>query len=443
MNKLFELTTCQLINQYSNLSICDAARTALYMSYHFNIFKDREKQYSLNQNIFDINKQQYFPVNVVMNYITPQENYLGIQNVLAQELKKIGLTTVMLFNQNPKNMKNVDLSNFTKSFFVGKGRLTNYQQYEANYYQSLIDKRTVELGYRDCYFNIFDNTLEIKSLTENYKLILEKIQPEYVILLNNRDQFDTALKIAAKSLGIKTILIPHGHPQISQGIFDTDCVVSLSKASLSYLKKMSSSNTRIKTLPWLEPVARNIPLTLQEKPSYRYPLTVLVLSQYAGWKTHRCVSLLTRLIELLQGLVLIPEVGKVILRRRFVQMDDRFFQKKLSTIINSPKVLITGKNNLQDDLSVSDVIVSLSSTGLLYAPYLRKKGIEIRDNLISSVWGGSLLSDKHILDLGTDQLSVQKLRNRILNDNFPYSTEIFYDTGDRELPNALESCLRI
>ena len=120
MNKLFELTTCQLINQYSNLSICDAARTALYMSYHFNIFKDREKQYSLNQNIFDINKQQYFPANVVMNYITPQENYLGIQNVLAQELKKIGLTTVMLFNQNPKNMKNVDLSNFTKSFFLLK-----------------------------------------------------------------------------------------------------------------------------------------------------------------------------------------------------------------------------------------------------------------------------------------------------------------------------------
>ncbi|MEB3341634.1 hypothetical protein [Okeania sp.] len=414
------------------------------MSYHFNIFKDREKQYTPNQSIFDINKQQYCSANVVMNYITPQENYLGIQNVLAQELKKIGLTTVMLFNQNPKHMKNVDLSNFAKSFFVGKGRLTNSQQYEANYYQSLIDKRTLEIGYRNCYFNIFDNTLEIKSFTENYKLILEKIQPKYVILLNNRHQFDTALKIAAKSLGIKTILIPHGHPQISQGIFDTDCVVSLSKASLSYLKKISSSNTRIKTLPWLEPVARKIPLTLPKKPSSRYPLTVLVLSQDSGWKMpHRCVSLLTRLIELLQGLVLISEVGKVILRRRFVQKDDEFFQKKLSTVINSPKVVITGKNHLVDDLSVSDVIVSLSSTGLLYAPYLRKKGIEIRDNLISSVWGGSLLSDKHILDLGRGQLSVQKLRNHILNDNFASSREIFYDVGYQDLPNALESCLRI
>ena len=129
------------------------------------------------------------------------------------------------------------------------------------------------------------------------------------------------------------------------------------------------------------------------------------------------------------------EVESITIRLRPSETNDPMIKKYLKRL-NCSKLKLSHNKTIYSDLKSNNLLMSFSSTGLLYGPYLNIKSIEIRDNDINSVWPNSILPGEQVYKIGKAFHPIE-FKEFILHSPVLNSKEVFYNRG-RELKRFAE-----
>lgn len=367
--------------------------------------------------------------DVIFQFINANANYLGIQKLIAENYQRRGFKTGIIY---PNFL--LENSEFTDIFLIPQNILISSKIRKLISDQCrLLYSYFQEIELPDLDFSVYKYLVDIANLVEQRAFFLQQLleakQPKVVILLNSKSLEDTAMQIACSRIGISSILFLHGFPQQSQYPLSAKFVTSICPHHNDYLKKLSLPNAQIIQLGWLEPHA-----ILNSSIRDKFPNTnaakkyhVLFLSQIFGWQLHRCQSLVQRLPNILKSLDKISEVETITIRLRPNEVNDVVIRTLIAEC-GCTKLKISTNCSLANDLSLCNMIVSFSSTGLLYGPYLNKRAIEIRDDSINSVWGGNILPSEQVYHIGQEFNSIE-FREFVMQSQVIEGQDVFYNWG--------------
>jgi hypothetical protein len=341
--------------------------------------------------------------DVIFSYINDSSNYLGIQKKLADKCLSLGLRTGIIYQENLDDSLSFTEKILSEQCFVP----VKFQKQileQCRYVYSYFNRLNINgIQTRTDYFILTYFALKIEALARWAKYLLEIINPKLVILTNARDLQDAALQIACADNHVTTMLIPHGFPQMSQFPLSTSLIMSYGPQHDSYLHRLSCGTDQLRGLGWLEPTVTlpdDIDCFVKDKNSLdrKDGYNVLFLSQLAGADRHRCHSLVELVPAVIEALEKMDGVKRITVRLRQDEQNDLPAVKFLSDC-KSQKLCISTKTSIVDDLKANNTILSFSSTGLLYGPYLNMKAIEVRDKKINSVWGDNILCKEQVYQI--------------------------------------------
>jgi len=422
-------TVCEEYNDIESGKYSKSIMLGLYYALHFKYYKDHgcilpqirsERKVGFYQNIV-LKENSYIDtmehVDILMNFISYNANYLGVQEVIYDIIKPN--YSVKMFHDGRMN----DQTKFgSNKILLELHNISEEKVREINAQEEEINKKYLKK------LDIASIAVIAERLIETYKYELKRCTPKCVIVFNNKDIKDAAIIEACCELGIKTLLIPHGFPQFSQGKIDTDYLAVTDNFTEKYYSLLSSDKTKIIRLGWLEPLVTKISYKKNVTMLRRY--NVIFLSQMQGYNVHDCPSLLTNMETIICVLDKMFMVKKIILRLRKNEMSDPIIADTINRLIKYKKLRISVDCSLHEDINKSNVIMSMSSTGLLYGPYLGIKSLEIRDEKINSVWRSSILPSSNVINISEfNSITVlKKLRDQKIEANslfFNYQNESY------------------
>lgn len=451
-------TTCEIYHAVPIIDLLPSVQSALYYYLHFDYvqyfgdsiyntqFLSRSPRRSEIKTIFrKLFSPGYLKVydrcDVIFSYLNSSDSSLAIQRRLAKEYRAQGLKTGIVRNSNstfpkyPEFTENFSLPNIfslPESFAIPLRTKELIVEQSEYIYSSL--KKLPLLGLNPKgYLDLAYVAIQVERQAISMQHLLEQKRPKLVVLTDAKNLGETAMQIACMNSGIPSILIPHGFPQRSQYPLLASFVASYCPHHDDYLKKISSNASQIKTMGWLEPT-----ITLTEG-SYtssqegeisnsRAKYNVLFLSQAIGLGYHRCESLVNRLPDIIKSLNKMPEVESIILRLHPKEFNNKLL-RTLLTEWECSKLFISNNHSLIADLKACNIVMAFSSTGLLYAPYLNKKAVEIRDETINSVWGGSVLPSEQVYQIGKE-FNHSEFSDFVLESQLMRQEEVFHNYGN-------------
>jgi hypothetical protein len=445
-------TTCEIYHAVPILELLPSIQSSLYYYLHFNyvryfgdkIYDVRVCSKNQKNKLKDLVKEIYYSIGLKNNdkcdviFCFLNDGYLPLQRKLAKECQSQGLRTGIVRN-NRSTFPN--FPEFTETF-----SLPNIFSPQES---STIPLKTEKLIIEQCkyvysylekvpllglnpkgYLDLAYLATQVEQQARCMQHLLEKKSAKLVILNNAKDLGETAMQIACTNSGTPSMLILHGFPQRSQYPLLASFVMSYCHHHDDYLRKISSNSSQIRKLGWLEPtitLTENFYTSSQQSDIFksRGKYNVLFLSQLLGWDVHRCESLVKRLPDIIKSLDKMPEVEIITLRLHPKESNNKLL-KTLLAEWGCSKLRISDNFSLIDDLKACDILMAFSSTGLLYAPYLNRKAVEIRDETINSVWGGTVLPSEQVYQIGKEfnhsEFSSFVLESRILSQE-----EVFYN----------------
>lgn len=385
----------------------------------------------------------YPKFDVLFNFIDPYENQLGIQKELARTCSINGLKTGLLGLFHKIYFKNI--SGFDRLLPLGMLPVSSDTKKsvldQCNHIcLKLLESNEEGLKLSDIHNAIIQAAMQIEQLAVWSRRLLEATEPRLVILTNAKDPKDAAMQIACEQAGIISMLIPHGFPQKSQHPISAPWVMSYAAHHDDYLKKLCRHPEQVKSLGWLEPRktlslrTENI-LNNRWKPERKKKYDILFFSQFSGSRLHRCASLILWVPDIIQTLDRMKEVESITIRLRPSEMNDPRIERFLKQL-DCPKVKISHNKSIYSDLKANNLLLSFSSTGLLYGPYLNMKSIEIRDDDINSVWPNSILPEEQVYKIGRIFHSTE-FREFVLQSPILNGDDFFYNRG-KELERFAE-----
>jgi glycosyltransferase involved in cell wall biosynthesis len=384
-----EKTTCELYLSIANDRLPIKLRASIYNSLHFQrstnlflillkIFKFEVlilkrllvlaiKKKKKNQNNFEL----------LFNHISSKGTYLKTYKYfLSNKIPRIktGIGHSGSLNKRKINLisNSSDLFYYDKKYLV-KDRIKNlfvtlkYWSSDRLYlYPYLCDWDAIYKGYHDAF---------------------ENSSPKLCVALNNMDISDNAFIAAAITKGIKTLLIPHGHPQRSQKPLVAKNIVYFDETHKNYYISLCEEEKNFVLLPWLEILFldKNIIKTVDKSK------TLLFISQLEGAAIHRIPQIVKDTYKAIRELSKNSSISKIIFRPRLSEISDPMLLELLARIQRIDKVEFSKpeKDIVEDIVNVS-FIASFSSTALMYSKYFNATAIELRPDYIIKSWGAPL-----------------------------------------------------
>ncbi|WP_019503769.1 hypothetical protein [Pleurocapsa sp. PCC 7319] len=396
--------------------------------------------------------RNYDQCDVIFNHFISSPHGLGIQKLLAKQCQMQGLRTGIVGFSN--NLLAMELPEFNEvlplrqcdrvSEFNLSSKTCQEIIEQCSYIYSFFEKFHSFKVAPKVFVHLTELAIQIEQNSCLLKHLLEMTNPKLVILSHGKYLADTAMQIACQNTDIPSMLIPHGFPQRSLSPLSASFVMSYCPHHDNYLRKISLASTEIINLGWLEPKVRlpkDFDISSDRVTQERGKFNILFLSSLSGWDRHRCESLLERVPEILKALNKMPEVETINVRLRSDEYDDLVI-KTLLTACAGSKLRISGMNSpITDDVKACDIAISFNSTGVLYAPYLSKKAIEIRDQKINSVWGGTVLPSEQVYQI-EDVFDAEDFSQFVLESPILNGKNVFYNWGN-ELEAFSESLSKI
>lgn len=389
-----------------------------------------KKALCFTEGLYEYNLAIPDKIDVLFSYFNGDNNYLGIQQYLARQCRVENLKTGIIYPETILLDSNFDVS-FTlqsRSFVSLKiqKQIIDQCRFACQFLQ---DSYLIDNFNKDIYIALANRVFQLEANATRIQRLLEIKKPKLVVLMNSKVIGDVATQIACANTGIPSMLALHGFPQRSQYPFETSFIMSYCPHHDHYLKTLSFDHCQIKGLGWLEPRVtladefQDLHDAIEDPEKVGYK--ILFLSQMSGWKTHACESLLESIPAILKALDTMPEVKSITLRLRQAERNDLV----LTTLLREckcSKLKISVNPSLKEDLEVNNLVMSLSSTGLLYGPYLGMRAIEIRDAKINSVWGGTVLPHDQVYQID-QELDPENLKEFILDLDPSGSHKRFYN----------------
>ncbi|MFC1815081.1 hypothetical protein ACFL0M_03880 [Thermodesulfobacteriota bacterium] len=307
-------------------------------------------------------------------------------------------------------------------------------------YLKLQESDKSNLQFHDAYNDLVQVAIQIEQFAVWNHRLLEFTEPRIAILNNSKDPKDVAMQIACDRLNIPSMLIPHGFPQKSQYPISANFVMSYAGHHDKYLKKLCRNPKQVKSLGWLEPrktLFYGADHILKNRPKFerRMKYNILFFAQLSGSRQHRCNSLSQLVPDVIKALNKMKEVETITIRLRPSEMNNPVIERYLKQI-NCSKLKISLNKSIYSDLKANNLLMSFSSTGLLYGPYLNMKSIEIRDDGINSVWPNSILPSQQVYKIGQAFHPIE-FREFVLESPVINGEEVFYNRG-HELERFVE-----
>jgi hypothetical protein len=414
-------TTCELYREIVVSDLRPSVQTALYHCLHM---PQGEASEALNKDHRTIAKNILKKINirsdrwyqsrlkhrnncdVIFSYINDNSNYLGIQQRLAEKCVSLGLKTGIVHQVNLDRSGLFQETILSKECFIPI-KLQKDIVDQCKYLYSHYSKSNITgLQSRRDYLILTYFALRVEGLARWAKYLLELTDPKLVILTNARDLQDAALQITCAENDVTTMLIPHGFPQMSQYPLSASLIMSYGPKHDDYLNRLSCGTDQLRGLGWLEPTATlpgNINSFVKDTNNFSENdgYKILFLSQITGANRHRCPSLVEHVPAIIRALEKMDLVKTITFRLRHEEKYDLHAVKLLDSC-KSQKLRISINNSISDDLKANNTVISFSSTGLLYAPYLNMKAVEIRDKKINSIWGENILPEKQVYQIVGD-----------------------------------------
>lgn len=445
-------TTCEIYHEIPILELLPSVQSSLFRYLHLGL-----NNHPLNQTktqLINIAKSVYSNANlyiqshkknkldILFRFYDINNNYLGIQNRLVKNIHAKGLKTGIISNKILSLNEFDEVLYLPLSFTISSVRRKKIIN-QCKYISSYLEKHNLgNINRINSY--LIQVAIQIERQARFIKRLLEIKETKLVILTNPKDVGDTAMQIACTNVGIPSIIIPHGFPQRSQYPLSSSFVASFAPHHHDYLKHMSLPNTELYKLGWLEPSVtlpnhfyidnkeNNSNINIREKHH------ILFLSQISGVDIHRCKSLLYYLPDILKTLDKMAEVEIITLRLRSQEVNNTSIMK-LFNDCECKKLRITKNSSIIDDLKSCSMIMSFSSTGLLYAPYLNKKAVEIRDEMINSVWSSSVLPKEQVYTIG-QHFNSSEFSDFVLNTPILNGESVFHNWGSeyKDFDNFLD-----
>lgn len=441
-------TTCELYHAAITLELLPSVQSSVYTYLHFppnkagqNLFKNsnQKRLKELIKNIYASLELTYKyklapneKCDIIFNFISHQINYLGIQKILAKQCLSQGLSTGIIHGGEIENSANFN-ENYSSSlkFSISPSKKKEIVE-QCKYMIARLNNFNVgSFAEETGYLKLVNTATHIEQKAIWMRHLLEVKRPKLVILTNEKDLNDTAMQIACKDTGTLSVLIPHGFPQRSQYPIAASFVMSYCLHHDSYLKKLSLTSDRVKELGWLEPTVtlddsfkafskKNA--TVEQREKYN----ILFLSQFTGCDVHRCTSLIERFPNILRALDKMDRVETVTLRLRPNEVNNIFIKAFLAECGCSKLRVSSAHESLAENLKASNIVMAFSSTGLLYGPYLNMKAIEIRDEAINAVWGGTVLPPEQVYQIG-DNFKANEFNEFVAESPTLNGEDVFYN----------------
>jgi len=456
----YNRTTCDLYSEFISPEMPPSVQVSFYQYLHFHHHFFTKRHHHLRSRILNLSQDGYiflsriysrrikrYPkMDVLFNLINPYDNQLGIQNELSRVCSTNGLKTGLLGLFHKIYTKNV--LGFDRCFPMGMLPVSPHIQASIleqcrNLYINLIEsdeKAFLSSDNHDTCDMLIRVAMHIEQLAAWNRRLIDATNPRFVILTNAKDPRDAAMQIACEKMGIPSMLIPHGFPQKSQHPISIPWVMSYAAHHDNYLKKLCRHPEQVKGLGWLEP-RKTLPSKTNHSPKYRWPpenpkkYDILFLSQFSGSRMHRCAALTSRVTDIIRTLDKMNEVQSITMRLRQNEVQDPAINRYLKSL-NCSKLNVSQNTPIYSDLMSNNLLMSFSSTGLLYGPYLNMKSVEIRDHDINSVWPNSILPEEQVFEIDQAfhpiEFSEFLIQSPVLNGN-----DFFYNR-DREMERFAE-----
>lgn len=444
-------TTCELYHAALTPNLLPSVQASLYHCLHFSFFSGgnypQVPQRSLKKRVKAVLQDQHtswklshshraverYQCDVIFSFFNTQSNYFGIQKQLAKQCQAQGLRTGMVSRGKFPQCTEFDDGFLQTREFSLPEKIEKKVVEQCRYILShLENSHLLDLDLNKRHLDLVRFATQIERQAIWMKHLFELKSPKLVILTNAKDLQEVAMQIACTDTGTPSMLIPHGFPQRSQYPLAASLVMSYCPHHDNYLKELSLVPDQVRSLGWLEPrVALSNRLetfveekfTTQEKEKYK----VLFLSQLSGWEVHRCLSVVDRMPPILKALDKMHEIETITLRLRPNEINNIFI-KTLLAVCGCSKLKISTNEAIADDLQENNTLMSFSSTGLMYGPYLGMRAIEIRDETINSVWGGTVLPSKQVYQIGED-FEPDDFSKFIANSRILNGQEVFHNWG--------------
>ena len=405
-----------------------------------------EEGYAFLSRIYSRRIKRYPKMDVLFNLINPYDNQLGIQKELSRVCSSNNFKTGLLGLFHKICIKKI--RGFDRCFPLGMLSVspdiqTSVLEQCGHLYTRMLESDEVlfqSSDVHDARDALIRVAMHIEQLAAWNQLLIEATYPRLVILTNAKDPRDAAMQIACKKMGIPSMLILHGFPQKSQHPILAPWVMSYAPHHDDYLKKLCLHPEQVKGLGWLE-YRKTLPFRTENSLKGRDACDkiknydILFLSQFSGSRMHRCASLISRASDIIRTLDKMKEVQSITIRLRQSEIQDTMIKKYLKSI-NCSKLNVSKSRPIYLDLMANDLLMSFSSTGLLYGPCLNMKSVEIRENDIDSVWPNSILPKEQVYEIDRSFHPIE-FREFVLQSPIVNGNDFFYNHG-RELERFSE-----
>jgi hypothetical protein len=426
-------TTCEIYSELQPYRYRTSVQSALFSYIHHGIRNpiNINLKYRLNSfaraliSLGNSNKYVYSSekkCDILFRYYNNSKNYIGTQTLLSKSLSKNNISTGIISESTLDRFNDFHgVYKLSMGSFISKA-LINALNEECSELSKKIREYQYNLDQEMVFQYLLHIVWRIEEEANIIQQLIERVKPSLFILTNEKDPIDTAAFIASKKSSIKTLFIPHGFPQRSQSPIKSDYIGSYSPYHDGYLSELGKNGAKVIPLGWLEPSLMSekmleelIERNSQDKQKRKH-INVLFLSQISGWNMHKCYSLVKHVPNLLKALDKNSTINSVTVRLRPNERKDPVIHS-LFEACNLKKLRLSEASSIEKDLSICDMLVGFSSTGLLYAPYLGLRGIEIRDRTVNSVWGENLLPDDHVyyIDKEFDENDFNEFINNTVN----------------------------
>lgn len=425
---------------YRSLPVSEFRKSLTDALHLFLYYRERELDFAFSHLEKKESQAVYNPLDiensagscdVLFTMVSPNFRVLGVQQKLAQRCKEMGLRTGIIDLGNRK-IEGFDCCYKWHPLYPLPNLLKLELLNESYGIFSLLEKRIVlgEVEKRRGVEYLYKYASLVEAYAKSAQVLLESIKPKIVLINSTRYYTNTAMQLACNDNNIISAVTPTGVMGTSQFPVSTSFFMSPAPHYDSYLSELSAGSSKVVPLGCLEPLVAMLDdidgLIKSSSEMNKGRHKVLILSQHRAAQRIGCPSLLTVLPELIKALKQISQVEKIILR---LHPGEKIDSKEVQFILkecNSPKVKITGEEPLINDLREANMIVSMASYGLLYAPYLNMRGIEIRNPEIDSNFGASILPEEHRFSIA-NSINVYELADFMRDSTVIYGESTLYN----------------
>lgn len=426
-------TISEIYNSLPLLEFRPAIADALHMLMYYG---EKELHFGWNDLLkkealkADSDKSILPKCDVLFTMISPNFRILGVQQRLAEKCSQMGLVTGII-NVTGRNASGFDkVYRWYPQYPIDETVETEIMEQSARAYALLSNISPSKIVGNKGLIYLIKYANLVEAYAKSARMILEKVQAKLVFLNGSKFYINTAMEWACKEAGIKSVIVPASVLGRTQFPSRANTFLSWAPHYDSYLRELSIGESEVLPLGFLEPLF-TLPGNIDELLKYKSRHTktkheVLLLSQYRGVKRTACSSLYTRLPEIIKLLKQMPEIKKVVLRLHPGEKPESQECQGLWKYCQDSKFQLSVNEPLIKNLVETNMIISLGSTALLYAPYLNIRGVEVRDHDINQVFGATVLPLACSYQIG-DSYKASELADFIRDSEIIHGEEVLYN----------------